>query len=368
MTMTPDLIRTRFAAERAAGKRQKDAAEALGTSEGAVLAAHLGAHLGAPRDALHTAALRPAWLDLLRSLEPCGPLLALTRNEAVVHEKTGPYVNVGGDGHVALALGEQIDLRLFLNRWHAGFVVQEPGSHGAHPKHASLQFFDTHGTAVHKVFPRPASDLSAWQAVLDAFTVPAGDGAADATAFSPAPAPAAPAADERIDAGLLESDWAAMTDTHEFFGLLKRHGAERQQALRLVEGRFTQRVPAGAVKRLLEEAALDALPIMVFVGNPGCIQIHTGPVQRIEPLGPWLNVLDEGFNLHLREDRIGGCWVVEKPTSDGVVTSLEVFDREGGALMVQFFGARKPGIPEKPAWRSLVARLPRADTPAGAAA
>ena len=69
-------------------------------------------------------------------------------------------------------------------------------------------------------------------------------------------------------------------------------------------------------------------------------------------------MLDPGFNLHLREDLIEHVWVVEKPTSDGVVTSVEAFDRSG-ELMAMFFGARKPGKPELPAWRNIVAKLPR---------
>jgi putative hemin transport protein len=48
--------------------------------------------------------------------------------------------------------------------------------------------------------------------------------------------------------------------------------------------------------------------------------------------------------------------VVEKPTSDGIVTSLEVFDAQGGA-MAMFFGARKPGQAELPGWRVILGHL-----------
>ena len=124
---------------------------------------------------------------------------------------------------------------------------------------------------------------------------------------------------------------------------------------------------------LLNDAAFDGTPIMVFVGSPGCIQIHSGPVVRIEPMemkghgngngegaAPmrWLNVLDPGFNLHMREDRIASVWIVEKPTSDGIVTSVEAFDH-AGELMAMFFGARKPGQPEREEWRRIVRVLPR---------
>jgi putative hemin transport protein len=96
---------------------------------------------------------------------------------------------------------------------------------------------------------------------------------------------------------------------------------------------------------------------MVFVGNPGCIQIHTGTVTNLKRMGPWFNVLDPTFNLHLREDAIDSAWIMRKPTRDGDITSLELFDKEGFCF-AQLFGARKPGKPELEAWRTILARVP----------
>ncbi len=347
----PAELRARFADARRAGLRAREAAQALGLSEGAAVAAHVGLH----EQALRAVPLAANWLSLLQSLEACGPLMALTRNESTVHEKTGVYQNLSAQGHVGLALGEDIDLRLFLDRWHAGFVVSEAqaGEHG--PMQASLQFYDRHGMAVHKIYPRSRTDLIAWEQVLNTRIAP------DTTVnfeIPPAQPKADPAQPPEPDEFLQQ--WSDMTDTHQFFGLLKRHGLDRQCAFELAQGRFTQAVPPSAVRQLLLGAALDATPIMVFVGNAGCIQIPTGPVQRVEPMAlhgkTWLNVLDPGFNLHLREDLIARAWIVEKPGDCGTVTSLEVFDTEG-ELMAMFFGARKPGQPERDGWRTLLEPL-----------
>ncbi|HLU69346.1 MAG TPA: ChuX/HutX family heme-like substrate-binding protein, partial [Fibrobacteria bacterium] len=87
---------------------------------------------------------------------------------------------------------------------------------------------------------------------------------------------------------------------------------------------------------MLELASARELPIMVFVGNPGCIQIHTGTVNNIKVMGPWLNVMDPEFNLHLREDRVAETWVVRKPTQDGTVTSIEAFTADGENIALLF--------------------------------
>ncbi|MDB5848138.1 MAG: hemin-degrading factor [Rhodoferax sp.] len=352
-TWTAAEVRAHFAEVRASGKRAKDAAESLGLSEGAAVAAHTGAH----ERPLKATPLAGSWIALLQGLQACGPVMALTRNASTVHEKTGVYENLSGGPAMGLALGEDIDLRLFLDRWHAGFAVLEPAASPANPPAQSLQFFDASGLAVHKIFVRDATDRAAFNSLVERFsngdTVPV---------FTPAEPRPAPQPDSAIDVPALAAAWAAMTDTHQFFGLLRKHNAERQQALRLVEGRFTQRASLAAVHGLLDEAAMDGTSIMVFVGSPGCIQIHSGPVHRIEPMVTpatrWINVLDPGFNLHLREDLLANVWIVQKPTADGTVTSVEAFDHDG-ELMAMFFGSRKPGTPELQGWRELVARLPR---------
>ena len=96
---------------------------------------------------------------------------------------------------------------------------------------------------------------------------------------------------------------------------------------------------------------------MVFVGNRGCIQIHQGPIVTLKEMGPWQNVLDPGFNLHLRLDHIAEVWAVDKPTQRGAAVSLEAFDDRGG-LIFQMFGVGKEGRDSRPAWRELVAGLP----------
>jgi putative hemin transport protein len=75
-------------------------------------------------------------------------------------------------------------------------------------------------------------------------------------------------------------------------------------------------------------------------------------------MGPWLNILDETFHMHLRLDHITEVWAVRKPTSDGHVTSLECFGADN-KLIIQFFGQRQEGTDERAGWRSLVEALPR---------
>jgi putative hemin transport protein len=347
-------LREQFAALRGQGLRARDAAAKLDLSEGDVMAAHAVSHMRhdvAERSLYTTMPLGADWVNLLQGLENCGPVMALTRNDSVVHEKIGAYRNVTATGLMGMALGPEIDLRLFLSAWHSGFHVIE---HTAKGEQHSLQFFDGHGRAVHKIHARPQTDINALEALVQRHARPEAR-----PVFMPGvPVRAVIRPDEEIDALGLGDAWSQMNDTHQFFSLLKTFGVDRAQSFRLMEGIHTRRTPLVGVQALLEAVARQGVPIMVFAGNDGCLQIHTGAVHRIEVMGPWLNVLDDGFNLHLRHDHVAESWLVTKPTDDGPVTSVELFD-EQGRVIAMFFGERKPGKPELPAWHALAHQLVR---------
>jgi putative hemin transport protein len=323
------------------GLRIYDAAEQLDVSEARLLRIDPD---------VRVARLRPDWPNLLSGVEALGEVMALTRNRHAVYERQGVYPNLTVSGSMGLFVGEQIDLRLFLSQWRRAYAVFP---HDAQTRRPSIQFFDAAGRAVHKIHATPETRMPAWHALVDTFADNDADTDVD---FALPPARQPDRSDAQIDVPTLRAGWESLKDTHDFFGLLKRLGVGRVQAMRLVGEDLARPLPVGVVRRVLEAAATGGVPIMVFVGNAGCIQIHTGPVERLKATGEWFNVLDPAFNLHLREIGIASTWLVRKPTVDGVVTSVEAFDIEGETIAM-LFGKRKPGESERADWRAMTAAL-----------
>ncbi|MGB3831633.1 MAG: ChuX/HutX family heme-like substrate-binding protein [Mesorhizobium sp.] len=331
--------------------RERDLAAQLGVSEAEFLAAHCG------EGVVRVEALAN---DLLTGLEAVGEVMALTRNDSAVHEKIGVYDKVVTGEHSALALGENIDLRIFPKVWAHGFAVEKRDGDDIR---RSLQFFDAAGEAVHKVHLRPGSNLYAYQKLVARL-----QSADQSPVISVAPAPADPDAEVSgtpTDADALRENWSKLTDVHQFFGMLRKLKLGRRQAVRMVGADYAWPLEAGAVPVMFDRAVAAQVPIMCFVGNRGCIQIHSGPVSNIKPMGPWLNVMDETFHLHLRTDHIAEVWAVRKPTKDGHVTSLETYD-SNGRMIIQFFGKRHEGEVERADWRTLAESLPRLAAPVAA--
>ena len=284
-------IRMQFAAQRQQGRRHRDIAEDLGISEGQLLAAHVAT----PEETrLHAKPLRSDWPALRGALHRLGPVMALTRNHACVHEVVGCYpeqVSAAG-----AACGQEFALQLDYAVFAQGFAVTESNDQGVQ---RSLQFFDAQGQALHKVMLRPPSNVTAYAALVAHFATAA------VPEFAAAPAAAL--------APLLSS--------------ARQSGA--------------QPVAVSGVQGLLEGAAEQALALRISVANAGVEQTRSAPVQRIAVMGPWLNVLDPGFNLHLRQDLVASAWLL--PLAGSV--ALQLLDAQGRLLLsVQ---EAQPHVPDR---------------------
>lgn len=322
--------------------RIRDAARQLGVSEAELLATRCGNGV---------VKLTGDWSTLIKEFPRLGRVLCLTRNEAAVHERYGEFRQIDFFHGMGQVVGPDIDLRLFMNQWKFGFAVTDQTPEG---DRQSFQFFDAHGAAIHKVYLQRESNYGGYGELLHRFRAEDQTPTLLVEARKPK-RPALP--DAEIDATGFQTAWLELKDTHAFFVLLQKFQLQREQALRLAPPGYAIRLSEASIKTMLENASQQKLPVMVFIGSSGCLQIHTGPVENIKMFGThWLNVLDDEFNMHLQLPLVSSVWLVKKPTTDGDVTSLELYDAEGENIAL-FFGARKPGQPEDERWRTLVQQL-----------
>jgi len=331
-----EILKTRWANLRAENTtvRIREAAEQLDTSEAELLATEIGATVVRLKDNFDA---------LLQEFHTLKRVMALTRNDEIVHERKGEYAKVeimSGHGKMGLVLG---------------FAVKTESPRGAL---RSFQFFDIDGTAVHKVFTTDKSDLSAYENLLEKYR---SDNQNPALEIVPKPKRSAEKTDAEINVENFRKAWSELKDTHDFSVMMRKFEVSREQALRLADREMAFPVPVESYQSILRRAAEIKLPVMIFVGNGGIIQIHTGEVENIAEARGWFNVLDEKFNLHIKHDKIASAWIVRKPTVDGIVSSLEVFNKKSENVAL-FFGKRKPGTAEDENWRKLLSEISGAET------
>ncbi len=341
MAQTPTAEMIRNARIDDPKSRDRDFAARLKISEAQLVAAHLG-------HGIH--AITPNPDQLMPAISQFGEVMALTRNESAVHERVGTYGEYHSGAHASMVLGKEIDLRIFPKHWAYGFAIEQETEKGLR---RTLQVFDAAGDAVHKVFLRENSNHDVWTSVVENLKT---DGA-DTLDVTPRPAVEA-AKENPAKRDALLSEWASMTDTHQFMRLTSKLGTNRLGAYRMVAGeKWVKPLAIDAVPKLMNTVADAGQDVILFVGNRGMIQIHWGPLVNIKPMGPWLNVLDDRFDLHLRADHIAEVYAVHKPTKRGPALSVEMFDASG-MLIAQVFGQRPEGSDDLSGWTSIVDALP----------
>ncbi|MEM6304259.1 MAG: ChuX/HutX family heme-like substrate-binding protein [Pseudomonadota bacterium] len=337
-TPTPEEIRQKRADN--PKMRERDLADSLGISEAQLLAAHIGQGVSGVTS-------HPD--QVMAAAQTFGEVMALTRNVSCVHEKVGVYENYHSGHHASMVLAEDIDLRIFPSHWQHGFMVEKEIDGGVR---RSLQVFDAAGDAVHKIFLRDPAKQAAWEAAKSTLQLKDAPRSLEVAPRAPAEAPKPNA--EKAD--VLRKEWARMTDTHQFMRLTSKLRMNRLGAYRIAGAPFVRPLAILAVDTMLHMLQEEGTEVMLFVGNRGCIQIHSGPLLTLKAMGPWQNVMDPRFNLHLRLDHVAEVWAVEKPTQRGPAVSVEAFDARG-MLIFQVFGIPKEGRDSRPGWRRIVDAL-----------
>jgi putative hemin transport protein len=321
--------------------RIRDAAHTLGVPEAELLATQLGE--GVTR-------LEGSWSEMLNAFKKLGKVMALTRNDGCVLEHKGNFQKIEIHGtapnEVATVIGP-IEQRIFFSSWKFGFSVVQDTPRGTM---RSLQFFDKAGEAILKVYLQEKSNIQAYEEFVFQYAAAYQSPELEIESI-PEPTYA-----EDIDLASFTHDWENMKDTHDFFGMLRKYKVSRLDAVKWIDDKWAYEIDRLSARKILDKAAECKLPIMIFAGNRGNIQIHQGKVRTIRQMGDWLNVLDPDFNMHLDENKIAQAFVVHKNTADGLVSSVELFD-ESGEMIAQFFGLRKPGLAQLPQWKELVDNL-----------
>ena len=235
-----DALRERHAAYRAQHPAAylRDVAHALDVSELELLVATRAAAL----TRLATDDL-PA---LLAAIAATGAVRTMTRNEWAVIEQDGRYEGLRFfERGMGQTVGD-LDLRIFGWRWAFAYALEDETPRGTR---RSVQFFDGSGTSIHKVF---LDDATAFDAIRDRFRH------AEPTSALPTVEPVAADVDrpdDAIDVATLRARWDALTDTHQFHGLLRELQVGRLQALRLAGDERARLVTADALQRALDGAA-----------------------------------------------------------------------------------------------------------------
>ncbi|MBO1927059.1 hypothetical protein J3998_05665 [Thiomicrorhabdus sp. 6S2-11] len=284
--------------------------------------------------------------DLLIAVQNLGEVMALTRNDSMVFEHHGSYYNPRFRHNHMILENPPIDIRLRLNDVSWGFSVNEN-------ERLSLQFFDTEGRAIHKIYLTEKSDHHAYHYLIQKyctkFVMPSPKSSDHKGELK-----AQPSEQEWLE---FKKRWEQMTNSHQLNPLLKSYGISRPQAYQQLVDVATQINP-DSVKFTLEQLALLQVPVLIFAPNGVCTQIHNGTIDKLMETGPWLNVLDKTFHMHLNLPSVSQAWKVYKPSDQEIIESIEWFDHANQPIAMLYLHPKARKDPTMTAkWQGLLTSI-----------
>ena len=295
--------------------------------------------------------LKGPFSALLYRISQLGIVTILTGNDSAIQEKIGVYDHAAYQSTAGAADGKPIHQRVFYQKWKYGFAVSDTDDDGNIRRR--LQFFDADGNGIHKILLHETSCVDAFNKIVADFAAAEQAPVLDIFRILPVTAGEGIA---RIDINALRADWASVDKTEDFFARQIEFDRLRLHKLRLAGKAFAHQVANDSVRIFLQKMADLGNAVMTQVGNAGIVQAYQGRIKQIRTIDTWLNILNPDYLLRLREDHIDTVWVAKKPTTDGIITSLELFNRQGIGI-ARFFSKPEPGKPEPREWRDSIMRL-----------
>lgn len=299
----------------------------------------------------HATRLHDDFTPLLKRLDSISDLTELTRNASALLEKDHVSGAVYSGTDLDFASAESLHLRIFPSRWKYGYALEEHHPYTGDRQH-SLQFFDCCGNMLHKIVVNETSDVASFRQLVREHA--AADQTQPQVLIAQSDCSIADAS--YIDVDALRAEWALPHDHDDF---LKRHEAfdqQRLRKLRLAGKAFAYQVANESVRAILQRMTDFGTSVMTLVGNAGIVQAYYGKIKNIGAKDSRLRIMNSGFRMLLQEDHIDSVWVAKKPTADGIITSLELFNRKGMHI-ASFLSKKSGGQPEPREWREAIMHL-----------
>jgi len=293
--------------------RVLDAANILGYSEAQLLSTSCGESV---------VRLKPDWEKILYSIREIGKVGVLTLNDSAISKNIGTYPITQLRKNVVTAISDKMNLRLMMNNWRMAFAVSE---NNKETTLRSFQFFDGHGTAVHKVYLTKESNAQVFNDIVEIYRdedqrpLQHVEKCENMSMDNVLP---------KINISEFEKKWLKLSDVHDFQKFLSIYGIGRVQAYNLVKDQLACRVNNNGLNKILLLATEKCVPLMFFVQNTGVVQIQSGLINKVKQIGNWVNVFAHDFNVQINKGDIHSSWIVKKQTGDGIVTSYELYDRK----------------------------------------
>ena len=270
--------------------RIRDAAAQLGVSEAELLSTEINNE--------STAYLKIDDMSkFFNSLSSMDRIMFLIRNNHVVHEKTVDCQDISIDVDFIYIKNKTKDILLKFDLISLSHVFFQKKMHSGRQLR-SFQFFNNNGDSVLKVYLKGKTEQE-FDEIAHKYI-----------------------SDYRYELQKMNGDFLPLNIVLDI-PLLDESSILKEESI----------LNSNTLRKLLNKASDTQKPIQIHGLGLNAIQYHRDIVEKIVDYGPWLNVIDKNFNIHILEKGISKTILFKYSQNNKEVYSIECFDSNNNHLL-----------------------------------
>tara|TARA_B100000700_G_scaffold103666_1_gene117048 strand:- start:7587 stop:8537 length:951 start_codon:yes stop_codon:yes gene_type:complete len=87
-----------------------------------------------------------------------------------------------------------------------------------------------------------------------------------------------------------------------------------------------KRILKFSLRDILKVSSQESIPIQIHAFGIGCVQYHRDSIKNVVDYGPWINIIDKSFNIHVLENKISNSCLLEHLSDNKKIYSLDFYD------------------------------------------
>lgn len=137
----------------------------------------------------------------------------------------------------------------------------------------------------------------------------------------------------QADTVSLLSHWRHLNSEHAIPVILAKHGLTRLEAVQLLAPHFSQVIKVSAFFELMQHIEQQSWNISLSLHSSNMLQSYQGGIcASYQAVYHWY-CYGQNFYLQLEQAALASAWIVHKPSSEGLLSSLELYHHSGELLL-----------------------------------
>ena len=314
----------------------------MDVSEAEIMATHCGCN---------ATRLSPAWEELLLRITRCGRLRVKTQNKFAEMESIGNFGSISLKNNELKSLDGFGNLKINLDNLESAYAFESILENGKYEY--SIHIFGLDGSPIHKFFLSENNSQEIFQWISSQLKH---ENQSPVQIIKQNQKNPTRIIWNKTDHFCFIDTWNASKTNQDFSRLLKHFNITRAQALRLAEGEMTHRLGRFEFENLLKTVAKVQTPLTIQVGNAGGVHYFSGNIDRFMANDFSPSADGNYFKIRINRKGIADAWRVTMPTKDGKITSLELYDYNGGPI-ISFFNDMRRNKKDSPYWLKILNNL-----------